>query len=79
MDYRKELLLASAARLYSLGLELEAAREELRQLVEQGVPYSSPEMVKAYNSFTALDRQWKDLEQEHLSLRDEILRDEEQG
>ena len=79
MDYRKELLLASAARLYSLGLELEAAREELRRLVEQGVPYSSPEMLKAYNGFTALDRQWKDLEREHLSLRDEILRDEEQG
>ena len=32
MDYRKDLLLASAARLYSMGVDLEAARERLRQL-----------------------------------------------
>ena len=37
MDTRKELLLLSAARLYSLGVEVEARRERLRRLVEQGV------------------------------------------
>ena len=41
MDHRKELLLASAARLYSMGVDLEAARERLRQLVAQGVSYDS--------------------------------------
>jgi len=77
MDPRKDLLLASAARLYSLGVDLEAARERLRQLVERGVSYESSEMKKAYEEFAALDRQWKDLERQHLDLRDEILRTEQ--
>ena len=72
MDYKKDLLLRSAARLYSLGIEVEAAREQLRKLVEQGVPYDSPEMRKALEEFQELDRQWKTLEQEHLQLRAEI-------
>ncbi len=79
MDARKELLLASAARLYSMGVDLEAAREKLRQLVEQGVSYESEEMLRAYEAFTALDRQWKSLEREHLALRDEIRRDRSKG
>lgn len=73
MDYRKDLLLASAARLYSIGVDLEAARERLRQLVADGVPYDSAEMRQAYQAFVELDRQWKALEQQHLELRDEIL------
>ena len=73
MDYRKDLLLASAARLYSMGVDLEAARERLRQLVEQGVPYDSDEMKQAYQDFKELERQWKALEQQHLELRDEIM------
>ena len=74
MDNEKDLLLASAARLYSLGVDLEAARERLRQLVEQGVSYSSEEMQTAYQEFTELDHQWKELEKQHLSLRDEIMK-----
>ncbi len=74
MDSRKELLLASAARLYSLGVDLEAARDKLRKLVEQGGSYESEEMLQAYGEFTALDEQWKDLEKQHLELRDEIRR-----
>ena len=73
MDYQKDLLLASAARLYSMGVDLEAARERLRQLVEQGVPYNSDEMKQAYQDFKELERQWKALEQQHLELRDEIM------
>ena len=73
MDYRKDLLLASAARLYSMGVDLEAARDRLRQLVAQGVSYDSDEMRKAYQEFAELDRQWKALEQQHLELRDEII------
>ncbi len=75
MDYKKELLLASAARLYSLGVDLEAARERLRQLVVQGVSFSSREMEQANSDFQQLDKQWKKLEKEHLDLRREIFRD----
>ena len=35
MDYRKDLLLASAARLYSMGVDLEAARAKLKELEQQ--------------------------------------------
>ena len=72
MDYKKDLLLRSAARLYSLGIEVESARERLRKLVEQGVPYTSTEMRKALEEFPELDQQWKALEQEHLQLRVQI-------
>ena len=70
----KDLLIASAARLYSMGIDLEAARDQLRQLVEQGVTYSSDEMKQAVQEFKELDRQWKELEKEHLKLRDEMMK-----
>ncbi len=72
MDIRKDLLLKSAARLYSLGVDLEMARDKLRKLVEQGVSYDSKEMKDAYREFSELDAQWKELEKQHLALRDEI-------
>ncbi len=75
MDYRKELLLASAARLYSLGVDLEATRFRLKELVEQGVGYDSDEMIQAYRDFKELDQQWKTLEQQYLELRDEVVKD----
>ena len=75
MDYRKELLLASAARLYSLGVDLEAARFRLKELAEQGVGYDSDEMIQAYRDFKELDQQWKTLEQQYLELRDEVVKD----
>ena len=62
----------SAARLYSLGVDLEMAREKLRKLVEQGVSYESKEMKDAYKEFATLDEQWKALEKQHLELRNEI-------
>ena len=73
MDNEKDLLISSAARLYSMGIDLEAARDRLRQLVEQGVPYNSDEMRQAVQDFKELERQWKTLESEHLELRDNIL------
>ena len=73
MDTRKDLLLRSAARLYSLGMDLEMAREKLRELAAQGFPYESGEMKDAYRAFTGLEAQWKELEQQHLELRDEIV------
>ena len=75
MDYRKDLLLASAARLYSMGVGLEAAQAKLKELVERGVPYDSDEMKRAYLDFKDLEQQWKALERQHLELRDEIVKD----
>ncbi len=74
MDQRKDLLIAAAARLYSMGVDLEAAREQLRSLVEQGLSYESEEMRRAFRAFQDLERQWKGLEREYLDLRGEILR-----
>ena len=74
MDNEKDLLIASAARLYSMGIDLEAARDRLRQLVEQGMPYNSDEMRRAVLDFKELDQQWKKLEREHLRLKEEIKR-----
>ena len=67
--------MASAARLYSLGVDLEAARFRLKELVEQGVGYDSDEMIQAYRDFKELDQQWKTLEQQYLELRDELVKD----
>lgn len=75
MDNKKDLLIASAARLYSMGIDLETARDRLRQLVEQGVPYNSDEMRRAVQDFKELEQRWKELEREHLRLRDEVTRD----
>lgn len=74
MDNEKDLLIASAALLYSIGVDMEAARERLRILVEQGVSYDSEEMKQAYCEFMELDKKWKDLKKQHLTLRDAILK-----
>ena len=75
MDMKKDLLLRSAARLYSLGIEVESARQHLRGLVGQGVAYTAHEMRKALEDYQELDRQWKELEQEYLKLKKEIEED----
>ena len=75
MDMKKDLLLRSAARLYSLGIEVENARQRLRDLVGQGVAYTSPEIREALEDYQELDRQWKELEQEYLKLKKEIEED----
>ena len=72
MSSDKELLIMSAARLYSVGVDLEAARSRLKELVDQGVTYSDERMIKAYNDFNELKAQWDNLEKQHLELRDEI-------
>lgn len=72
MDYRKDLLLRSAARLYSLGIEVEGARQKLRELVDRGIPYDSPEMRTALENYQELDERWKQLEHEYLQLRKEL-------
>lgn len=72
MNSDKELLIMSAARLYSVGVELEAARAQLKELVDQGVSYSDERMIKAYDDFNELKAQWDNLEKQHLELRNEI-------
>ena len=74
MDNKKDLLIASPSRLDSIGIDLEAVRDRLRQLVERCVPYSSYEMKQAVSDFKELDRQWKELEKQHLELRDEVMK-----
>ena len=69
MEQKNQLLLAAAARLYSLGLDVEGARETLRQYVDQGEPWSSPRMAEAYRDFTRLRRQFDQLEAQYLELR----------
>ena len=72
MDAKKDLLIRSGARLYSLGIDLEGAKERIRKLVADGVPYESDEMVQAVSEYAELKEQWENLEKEHLALRAEI-------
>ena len=72
MDARKELLIKSAARLYSLGIDLDASKDRIRKLVETGVEFSSIEMTRAVDAYLELQKLWDDLEREYLVLRDEI-------
>ncbi len=73
MDPRKEQLLCSAEKLYSMGVDLDDTKDRIRRLVEAGTDYDAPEMVRAVSEYTNLKRQWEELEQEYLKLRQEIL------
>ncbi len=73
MDNRKALLLASAARLYSLGIDLDSARDRLRKLVEQSVSFDYEGIRQAYQDFKELEQQWEELEKQYLELREEIM------
>lgn len=73
MDNRKALLLASATRLYSLGIDLDSARDRLRKLVEQSVSFDSEGIRQAYQDFKELEQQWEGLEKQYLELREEIM------
>lgn len=71
MKKEKELI-ALGAKLTSLGLTVENKRNKLRKLVEQGVPYESPQMLQALQEFQTADAAWKELEQKYISLHNEI-------
>ena len=66
MDVKKELLLRSAARLYSVGIDLEGARERIRQLVDRKADYESCEMIQAVQDYTEIKKLWHDFEEEYL-------------
>ena len=72
MEYEKELLIKYGARLYSLGIDLEAAKEKVRRLAAQGTPYDSREMMQATDEYSELKSRWDNLEQEYLALRNRI-------
>lgn len=74
MNVNSELLLKSAARLYSLGVELEMARERVRKLADSGVDYDSSELLQAVNNFNKLKQLWDDLERDYLALREVIVK-----
>lgn len=42
MNPKQDRLIQTAAQLYTLGLDVEEAREELRRLVSRKVPYACP-------------------------------------
>ena len=69
MDAQKKALTNSAARLFTLGIKVEQARNELKRLVEQGSPYDSPEMRAALTRFETYDMEWKALEKTHLAQK----------
>lgn len=73
MDERKDLLLRSAARLYSLGVDLEGKKEQIRKMVADGISYESREMAQVVQEYTELKELWDNLEAEHLKLKHEIL------
>ena len=73
MDAKKELLLRSAARLYSVGIDLESAKERIKQLAERKADYESSEMLQAVQDYTEIKELWDELEREYLLLRGEIL------
>lgn len=72
MPTDKDLLLMSAARLYSLGVDVEGARAKLKELVAKKVSYESPEMLEALRNFQGLDAQFKSLEKDYIELREGI-------
>jgi len=67
-----DLLLMSAARLYSLGVDVEGAREKLKELVDRKVPYEAQEMLDALHNYQELSAQFNSLEKDYLILRDEM-------
>ena len=67
-----DLLLASAARLYSIGVDLDASREELAALVRSGLPLTAPRVLDSCRRFSDLNSMWQRLESEHTDLLNKI-------
>lgn len=66
---QKKKLVKQASSLYLLGLNLEKQKSDLRRLVEKKVPYDSPELLETLAKLQQVDREWNQLEQEHLEYR----------
>ncbi len=72
MQAQKDLLLQRSANLYRLGIDVEAARKRLKNLIEAGYSYHSEQVIAALQSFQKLDARWKTLERQYLDLRNAI-------
>jgi hypothetical protein len=72
MQEKKELLIRTAAKLYSIGMDLDYAKEQLRKLVNEGVSFDSSRMLNAYNEYKELEEQWNFLEAEYLDMKDDL-------
>ena len=72
MKNKKNELVLSAITLVRVGEALEEAKGKLRKLVEQGVFYESEEMKKALDECLQLQQQWKELEAEHIRMKNKI-------
>lgn len=73
MNTETELLLCAAARLYSIGIEVDAARERVRNMAVSGVSPNSRRFRQAMREFRELDAQWKMLEAQYLAERNKML------
>ena len=75
MTEEKKLLRKQAAKLYTLGVAVENERNKLKSLVGCGVAYDDPKMLQTLKRFAQADAEWKQLEAEHLQLRQKIQKD----
>lgn len=71
MDNRKGLLLASAARLYSVGVDLKGARHRLRKLWWSRAFLINP---RKCTSHTKTSKSWKGLENNILNIEKSYCR-----
>lgn len=69
----KRVLINQAIRLTALGYKVEAARAQVKRLVDKGVSYTSPELINAVEKFQSVNHEWKRLEQEHLQYRQQLV------
>lgn len=77
MRNRKTELVLTAVRLARLGEELDAARAELKRLVESRAAYDSGEMKTALQTCQALDLSWNALEQKYLAQKSSVTGESE--
>jgi len=69
---KEEELLALGAALYLVGIEVEASRERLEELFEQGVSLSAPETLAVNDEFNRLSWKFIQLEEQYIRLEQKI-------
>jgi hypothetical protein len=68
----KEKLVKQAVRLYQLGIVIEKQRNELCCMLENKVPYDSPEILVILKKLQLAYCEWKQLEQKHIDYRNSL-------
>ncbi len=66
---KEEELLALGSALYLVGLEVEASRSRLSQLLDNGLKLSSPELIEENKMFNRLSLEFCRLEERFLALK----------